>query len=499
MNRRRGSLAGSPLLIGAVTTLIVVVAVYISYNANHGLPFTPTYNIRVELPSAANLFPGNDVRIGGTRVGIVEKLVPVQQQNGHVVVFAYLKLEKNVQPVPADTTATVPSISSIGLKYLSLERGVSKRTIAPGGEIPIAQTHEQVDIGEFFDMFDKKARISSQSNLDEFGAGLAGRGPGLNAALGTLKPIVHRLTPVMHNLLSSHTDFAGFFPALDRAAKEVAPVAIQQGEMYADLDTFFGAWGGVSRSLEASIVDGPSSLKTATYSLPYQAKFIDQAAEFMHLLRPSAAALRVAAPPLAHAVKVGAVNLTAAQSLNSELASAAKAAQKFAEDPIVEAALEDVTRTVTVGGPVVKGLAAEQKNCNYVTLTFRNVASLLSESIGVGTIARASVVLPPGGPNSEGYPASAPANGVSEEKVTGSKTGELAPSNHLHYNPYPDAAACEAGNQLYTAGKVEIGKAAKTNEPPNTEFTKRKENLYGREYEESVKKALGLSQKEGSK
>ncbi len=84
MNRRRGSLAGSPLLIGAVTTLIVVVAVYISYNANHGLPFTPTYDIRVELQSAANLFPGNDVRIGGSRVGIVEKLVPEQERNGHV-------------------------------------------------------------------------------------------------------------------------------------------------------------------------------------------------------------------------------------------------------------------------------------------------------------------------------------------------------------------------------------------------------------------------------
>ncbi len=32
----------SPLLIGAITTLIVVVAVYLSYNANNGLPFVPT-------------------------------------------------------------------------------------------------------------------------------------------------------------------------------------------------------------------------------------------------------------------------------------------------------------------------------------------------------------------------------------------------------------------------------------------------------------------------
>ena len=74
MNRRRSSLAASPLLIGAITTLIVVVAVFLSYNANNGLPFVPTYNIKVELPEASGLQPSNQVRIAGTRVGIVSSL-----------------------------------------------------------------------------------------------------------------------------------------------------------------------------------------------------------------------------------------------------------------------------------------------------------------------------------------------------------------------------------------------------------------------------------------
>lgn len=489
MNRRRGSLAGSPLLIGAVTTLIAVVAVYISYNANHGLPFTPTYDIKVELPSAANLYPGNDVRIGGTRVGIVERLAP-RQEHGRVVAIAYLKLEKKVQPLPADTTATVPSVSSIGLKYLALERGSSERTIAPGATIPITQTHEQVDIGEFFDMFDKRTRVASQRDLDEFGAGLAGRGVGLNEALGELPQLTRRLEPVMHNLASPQTDLAGLFPALDRAAKEAAPVAAQQGEFYADLDTFFAAWAGVAPSVEQSIQAGPQALRTAIHSLPFQAEFLNKETEFVRLLRPSARLLRTVAPPLAHAVQAGAVNLDAAQSLNSEIAAASRALQRFAEDPIVETALEDLTRTLTVAGPAAKGLATEQQKCQYLSLTFRNVASLLTESIGVGTVARALPILPPGGPNSEGFPASAPGNGVSEEKETG--TSKLIDSNHLHYNPYPNAASCEAGNQVYTAGKVEIGPGTKIgsateNPPPN-----RGTNVYGKKYEKSVLKDLGL-------
>jgi hypothetical protein len=491
MSRRRGSLAGSPLLIGAVTALIVVVAVYISYNANHGLPFTPTYDLKVELPDASNLFPGNDVRIGGTRVGIVEKLVPVERRNGHVVVFAYLKLEKKVQALPADTTATVPSISPIGLKYLSLERGSSHHTIPAGGTIPMSRVHEQVNIGAFFDMFTPKTRVASQRNLDEFAAGLVGRGVGLNEAFGTLRPLLHHAIPVLHDLASPQTDLAGFWEALDRAAKEAAPVAGAQGELYAEADRFFGAWAGVTRSIEEANVGGPSSLRTAIYSLHFEAPFVNKSAEFMRLLRPSARALRVAAPPLGHAFKVGAVNLAAAQSLNSEVAAASRSLQKFAEDPIVETALEDLTRTSTLGNPLAGGLATAQANCNYITLTFRNVASLLSQSIGVGTVARVLTVLPPGGPNSEGYPASAPANGPSEERETAPPHAPVN-SNHLHYNPYPDTASCEAGNQGYTPGALQIGRAASPPSKPKKEITGRKENLYGRESPPSTLKDLGL-------
>src|ERR1700681_3332161 len=139
MNRRRGgSLAGGPLLIGAITTLIVVVAVYLSYNANNGLPFVPTYNVKVVLPEASGLQPSNQVRIGGTRVGLVSSLTPHQDPaTGRVTAIANLKLEKSVEPLPVDTKATVLSVSAIGLKYLELEKGSSRQGLRAGGAIPL--------------------------------------------------------------------------------------------------------------------------------------------------------------------------------------------------------------------------------------------------------------------------------------------------------------------------------------------------------------------------
>ena len=65
---RRGGVAGNPVLIGAATILVVLVAVFLAYNANQGLPFVPAYELKAQVPSAANLVVGNDVRIGGSSV-----------------------------------------------------------------------------------------------------------------------------------------------------------------------------------------------------------------------------------------------------------------------------------------------------------------------------------------------------------------------------------------------------------------------------------------------
>ena len=56
--RDKPALTASPVLIGAVTVLIAIVAVFISYNANQGLPFVPTYDVKVVLPNGGKLDRG---------------------------------------------------------------------------------------------------------------------------------------------------------------------------------------------------------------------------------------------------------------------------------------------------------------------------------------------------------------------------------------------------------------------------------------------------------
>ena len=124
-------------------------------------------------------------------------------------------------------------------------------------------------------------------------------------------------------------------------------------------------------------------------------------------------------------------------------------------------------------------------------MAFRNIASLLSESVGNGTLARVGAVLSPSGPNSEGLQASAPANGGSEDKNgTGART---IADNYLHYNPYPYVGGpgqpkeCEAGNEQFVAVKTVIGNTS-TTLGANHDVTKRSESLFGEPYPASTLK-----------
>src|SRR3954453_23043332 len=97
----RASVIASPVLVGAVTVLIVIVGVYLAYNANKGLPFVATYDLKAEVPNGQKLIEGNEIRLGGFRVGVVDKMEPeTVTVNGQTKTIALveMKLDKAVNP-----------------------------------------------------------------------------------------------------------------------------------------------------------------------------------------------------------------------------------------------------------------------------------------------------------------------------------------------------------------------------------------------------------------
>jgi ABC-type transporter Mla subunit MlaD len=131
-------IASNPVLVGAVTVLVILVAVFLAYNANNGLPFVSTYDLKARVPDAQALVKGNEVRIGGARVGVVKKVVPVQTANGGFAAELSLSLDKVADPVPVNSTMIIRPKSPLGLKYLQIVPGDSSKGFKAGETIPLA-------------------------------------------------------------------------------------------------------------------------------------------------------------------------------------------------------------------------------------------------------------------------------------------------------------------------------------------------------------------------
>ncbi|MSX01867.1 MAG: MCE family protein [Actinobacteria bacterium] len=469
--RRKSSIAANPVLIGAVTVLVLVVLVFLAYNANNGLPFVPSYDVKVEVPNAAGLVKGNEVRVGGTRVGVITLIEPSTQPDGAVTALLTLKLNSVVEPIPDDTTVMIRPRSALGLKYVQLTRGPSKQGLPNGGTLSIAQARpDPVEIDDFFNMFDEPTRRASQANLTWFGNGVAGRGSDLNIAVQDLKPFFDSITPLMKNLSSSETDLTGFVRGLAQSAAVVAPAAETQGQLFVNLDATFQALASVARPyIQQSITEGPATLDNATANLPKLRPFLANSATLFHNLQPGIRYVADSAPYLANIVKVGTPVFKKSPAFNAKLSTTFTAIETFSTDPATTLGVVDLTETMVLLKPTLAYVTPAQTTCNYATLLLRNLSQVAGEGGSTGNFVRTMVMPAPGNLfdpanpstsqpesiNNEGGPSDAPANGGPDI------------ANFLHSNPYPNTAApgqpagqCQAGRENYIAGQKQIGAAA---------------------------------------
>ena len=87
-------------MVGALTVMIVILAVFLAYNANNGLPFVPSYRISVDLPDANQLVPRQRGPDRWRARRAIEAIEPIQDEDGNVKARLDLKLDPDVDPLP---------------------------------------------------------------------------------------------------------------------------------------------------------------------------------------------------------------------------------------------------------------------------------------------------------------------------------------------------------------------------------------------------------------
>ena len=433
------TLAASPTMVGAVTVLIAIVTVFMAYNANNSLPFVPVYKTSVDIPNAARLGTNNEVRIGGTRVGVVESIEPIElnaqtaqagltPEQSTIGARLNLKLDKTVQPLPQDSVFRVRYRSSFGLKYLEIIRGtgpdadegfvfdgLNDAEADPnfvGCDIPtdpetFAETipeqakdgcfQPQTEFDAIANTFDTKTRTVARENLIEFGNAFAGRGASLNDAIEGLAPLMRNLGPVSRLLADPDTGLRRFFAELADTARIVAPVSAQQAQLFANGAIAFAAFTADTEALQETISEGPETLRTVIDTLPRQRPFLADFAELSRRLRPGVNALQLALPSLNSAIRVGTPVLTRLPAMNNELRLVLVELRRLVNQPSSKLALQRLRTTFAEARPLLEFVTPSQTVCNYFNYWFTFLPSGFDRT-QVGYSFRQALTSAPPGP-----------------------------------------------------------------------------------------------------
>jgi virulence factor Mce-like protein len=480
MRRRRGSgsIAASPVLIGATTVLIALVAVFIAYNANSGLPFVPTYDLNAELPSGGKLVKGNEVRVGGFRVGVVKELKPeVRTVNGErrSIAVAKLSLDKKLEPLARDTKLRVRPRSALGLKYIELQPGTSKATFTSGDTIPVKQASEPLEFEDLFSTFDRDTRPHIQNATEGFGNAFAGRGQSINRSIEALNPLFRALTPVMRNLADPDTELDQFFLQIGRASAQAAPVARTQALLFTDMADTFAAISADPRALQDTIEKAAPTMDVSIDSFRVQRPFLVDFTDLSARLRPATAELPRSLPAINSAFKVGTPVLPRTVELNENLEKALNEARDLFENPNTLLALRDLDTALTVSRPAIEFIAPYQTVCNYFNYFMHPLGEaqsvVQSGPTGGGTSLNQNVKVPNSHQqnNYGSSTGSRPWDILANQKPQGAKDKQGNPLFRLYAPPYQPAidaqgnADCQLGQNGYPNGALSNGPYSKGN------------------------------------
>jgi virulence factor Mce-like protein len=440
----RSSLA-SPVLVGAVTVLVALVAVFLSYSADRGLPFVPSRELKVDIPNGSNLVAGNDVLTGGYRVGLVSALKPVLLRDGMPGAQLTLKLSTAYGRVPVDSTATILDRSVLGLKYVDLHYGRARRVFADGATLPVGQSSVPVQFDDVYKTFDPPTRAAIDGDLVGFGDGLAGRGSALNDTFASLPSLLGYLKPVASYLSAPQTGLVAFLGDLDRFMAAVSPVAEVNARFFGDMATTFGAIDRSPADLEATIARSPSTEDVSIGSFRAQLPFLRDFATFSRDLDPGAIELRRALPDLVPAVEQGTRVLLRTPALNSRLQRVMGSLRDLALDPGTNVAINGLAATTQILNPMIRYLGPFVTVCNDWNYWWTYLSEHLSEATDFGFAQRALI-------NSAD---STQPDNVGSIPATAPADGQNGGPEYLHGPPYGAAvdaqgnADCETGQRGY--------------------------------------------------
>jgi ABC-type transporter Mla subunit MlaD len=297
------------------------------------------YEVRAIFDSVASAVPGEDVKVAGAKVGKIGAMDVTADRKAAVT----LRIDDaRFTPFKADARCTIRAQSLIGEKFVDCTPGSANARALPKideGEakgqhlLPLARTSSPVDLDLVNDTLRLPYRQRLAILLDEFGAGLAGRGSDLNAVIHRSNPALRETDKVISILASQNQVLARLardsdtsLAPLARQRRRVSDWIVQanrtgqaSAERRADIEASLHKLPGTLRQLRPLMADLEGFTNQATPVVTNLGKAAPDVSRLIRQLGPFSRASVPAITSLGEAARRGRPALVKARPLVKDL------------------------------------------------------------------------------------------------------------------------------------------------------------------------------------
>jgi len=251
---RRSGVARFAALAGIVGAAVLVALLMFGGDS--------TYRVKAVFENGGQLVKGNQVRVGGRPVGIIESI----ELNDRALAEVELTVEGDLAPLHQGTTATIraSSLSGIANRYVSLDPGPNDAPeIAEGGVLLADATSAPVDVDQLFNTFDEKTRVGLQLFIQGQATQYDGRSAEAKRSLQYLSPALSATSRLTRELVVDDEVFERF---VTDTSKVVGAIAERRGDLsslVSNANTAAAAIGDESAALSDTLGLLPGTLRKA--------------------------------------------------------------------------------------------------------------------------------------------------------------------------------------------------------------------------------------------
>jgi phospholipid/cholesterol/gamma-HCH transport system substrate-binding protein len=244
---------GAALLALAVAVVIVAILLV---GGNGGTEY------KVRFQSATLIVKGNDVQVGGHRVGSVKSLGLTDDNQAELTI----KVEKPFAPLHEGTTAIIrqTSLSGVANRYVALTPGPNNAAEIPdGGVIRADRTTSPVSLDQLFNTLDPTTRRDLQNVVQGSARQYAGRGREGNEGFKYFSPAISSTARLAQQLNADTPALTDFLVNSSRLVTTIAARRDDLANLVSNANTTAAAIGSEDQSLSRALAALPSTLRRA--------------------------------------------------------------------------------------------------------------------------------------------------------------------------------------------------------------------------------------------